>query len=301
MMRTRRQAALVIAAGAVDCALTLSRQNARAATDAIGGLREDFAALEGQSGGRLGVAVLHTGLGGFVGHRADERFPMCSTFKLLAAAAVLKRVDEGKEKLDRRVKFAASDIVVYSPVTKERAGGEGMSLAELCAAAMTVSDNTAGNLILASLGGPQALNDYVRSLGDTVTRLDRIEPDLNEALPDDPRDTTTPAAMLKNIQALVVGRALSESSKEQLISWLVGNKTGDTRLRAHLPAGWRVGDKTGSGEHGTTNDVGVAWPPQSAPVLIAVYLTGTMANGEARNRTISAVGSAIADRLTERK
>jgi beta-lactamase class A len=301
MMRTRRQAALVIAAGAVDCALTLSRQNARAATDAIGGLREDFAALEGQSGGRLGVAVLHTGLGGFVGHRADERFPMCSTFKLLAAAAVLKRVDEGKEKLDRRVKFAASDIVVYSPVTKERAGGEGMSLAELCAAAMTVSDNTAGNLILASLGGPQALNDYVRSLGDTVTRLDRIEPDLNEALPDDPRDTTTPAAMLKNIQALVVGRALSESSKEQLISWLVGNKTGDTRLRAHLPAGWRVGDKTGSGEHGTTNDVGVAWPPQSAPVLIAVYLTGTMANGEARNRTIAAVGSAIADRLTERK
>jgi beta-lactamase class A len=301
MMRTRRQAALRIAAGAVDCALTLSRQNARAATDAIGGLREDFAALEGQSGGRLGVAVLHTGLGGFVGHRADERFPLCSTFKLLAAAAVLKRVDEGKEKLDRRVKFAASDIVVYSPVTKERAGGEGMSLAELCAAAMTVSDNTAGNLILASLGGPQVLNDYARSLGDTVTRLDRIEPDLNEALPGDPRDTTTPAAMLKDIQALVLGDALSENSKEQLISWLVGNKTGDTRLRAHLPAGWRVGDKTGSGEHGTTNDVGVAWPPQSAPVLIAVYLTGTMANGEARNRTIAAVGSAIADRLTERK
>jgi beta-lactamase class A len=107
--------------------------------------------------------------------------------------------------------------------------------------------------------------------------------------------------MLKNIRALVLGRALSENSKEQLISWLVGNKTGDARLRAHLPASWRVGDKTGSGEHGTTNDVGVAWPPQSAPVLMAVYLTGTAANGEARNRTIAAVGSAIADRLSERK
>jgi beta-lactamase class A len=301
MMQTRRRAALAIAAGAVGCALTLSRQNARAATDALGGLREDLAALEGQSGGRLGVAVLHTGSGGFVGHRADERFPMCSTFKLLAAAAVLKRVDEGKEKLDRRVNFTTSDIVVYSPVTKERVGGEGMTVGELCAAAMTVSDNTAGNLILASLGGPQALNDYARSLGDTVTRLDRIEPDLNEALPDDPRDTTTPAAMLKNIQALILGDALSGRSKQQLISWLVGNKTGDTRVRAGLPAGWRVGDKTGSGERGTTNDVGVAWPPQSAPVLMAVYLTGATANAEARNRTVAAVGSAVADRLSERK
>ena len=173
-MQTRRQAALVIAAGTVGYALTLSRQNAGAATDALGGLREDFAALEAECGGRLGVAVLHTGSGAFVGQRVDERFPMCSTFKLLAAAAVLKRVDEGTEKLDRRVKFTTSDIVINSPVTKERVGGEGMSVGDLCAAAMTVSDNTAANLILASLGGPQALNDYARSLGDTVTRLDRI-------------------------------------------------------------------------------------------------------------------------------
>jgi beta-lactamase class A len=300
-MQTRRQAALVIAAGAMSCALTPSRQTACAATDAFGALGDDFVALEAESGGRLGVAVLHTGSGSFAGHRADERFPTCSTFKLLAAAAVLKRVDDGKETLDRRVKFAASDLVAYSPITKDGAGGDGMTVGELCAAAITVSDNTAGNLILASLGGPQALNDYVRSLGDTVTRLDRIEPDLNEAVPGDPRDTTTPTAMLKNIQALILGDALSESSKDQLISWLVGNKTGETRLRAGLPAGWRVGDKTGSGEHGTTNDVGVGWPPQSAPVLMAVYLTGTTASGEVRNRTIAAVGGAIADRLNQRK
>jgi beta-lactamase class A len=215
MMQTRRRAALVIAAGTVGCALNLSRQNARAATDTPGGLRKNFAALEEQSGGRLGVAVLRTDMGVFGGHRADERFPMCSTFKLLAAAAVLKRIDDGKETLDRRVKFTKSDLVPYSPVTKDHADSEGMTIGELCAAAMTVSDNTAGNLILASLGGPQALNDYARSLGDRTTRLDRIEPELNEALPDDPRDTTTPAAMLKNIQALVLGDALSQRSVQR--------------------------------------------------------------------------------------
>ena len=297
MTQTRRQATRMIVAGAVGCALALPRQNAFATDGSFGGLRENFAALEAESGGRLGVAVLHTGSGGFAGHRADERFPICSTFKLLAAAAVLKQVDEGKETLDRRVKFATGDLVPYSPVTKERAGGEGMTIGELCAAAMTVSDNTAGNLILASLGGPQALNDYIRSLGDALTRLDRIEPELNEALPDDPLDTTTPAAMAKNLQALVLGDALSERTREQLTAWLVGNKTGGARLRAGLPDGWRVGDKTGTGERGTANDVGVAWPPQSGPILIAVYLSGTTASPEARNRTIAAVGSAIPARL----
>ena len=297
MMRTRRQAALIIAARTAGCAFTLSPRSALTAVDAFDGLREDFAALEAESGGRLGVAVVHSGSGGFAAHRADERFPMCSTFKLLAAAAVLKRVDDGKETLDRRVKFSTSDLVPYSPVTKDHADREGLTVGELCAAAVTVSDNTAGNLVLASLGGPQALTEYVRSLGDAVTRLDRIEPGLNEALPDDPRDTTTPAAMAKNIQALMLGSALSEHGKQQLTAWLVGNKTGGTRLRAGLPAGWRVGDKTGSGECGTANDVGVAWPPQSPPILIAVYLTGTAANAEARNRTIAAVGRAIAARL----
>ncbi len=251
------------------------------------------------SDGRLGVAVLDTraGVGGFIGYHAEDRFPLCSTFKLLAAAAMLKRVDDGKEQLDRRVKFAASDLVTYSPVTKEHVGGDGMTIAELCAAAITVSDNTAGNLILASLGGPQGVTDFARSLGDTQTRLDRIEPDLNEALPDDPRDTTTPAAMIKTMQALVLGDALSQKSREQLIAWLVGNKTGDARLRAGLPPAWRVGDKTGSGERGTSNDVAVAWPPNSAPVLIAVYLTGTTVTAEARNRAIAAIGTAIAARL----
>ncbi|MBX9845620.1 MAG: class A beta-lactamase [Xanthobacteraceae bacterium] len=257
-------------------------------------LAADLARIELESGGRLGVAVLDTGSGVKIEHHGDERFPMCSTFKLVAAAAVLKRVDQGQERLDRRIAFAAGDIVVNSPVTKARVGGSGMTLAEICEAAMTMSDNTAGNLILAALGGPVGFTAYVRSLGDSVTRLDRIEPELNAALPGDPRDTTTPLAMLGNLQKLVLGDTLSGASKEQLTKWLLGNKTGDTRLRAQLPAGWRTGDKTGAGDRGTNNDVGVLWPPDGEPIVVAAYLTGTTAPVERRNATLAAVGRAVA-------
>jgi len=261
------------------------------------GLPADFAKIEADIRGRLGVAVLDTLTQARATHRADERFPMCSTFKLLAAAAVLARVEAGKERLDRRIRFETRDIVVNSASTKDRAGGEGMTLAELCEAAMIVSDNTAGNLLLATLGGPAGLTAYARSLGDAVTRLDRIEPDLGEAIDGDPRDTTSPAAMLSNLHALVLGNVLTANSKDQLTRWLLGNKTGDTRLRAGLPSGWRVGDKTGSGERGTTNDVGIIWPPERAPVLVSIYLTGTSAGAEQRNATLAAVGRAVAAAL----
>jgi beta-lactamase class A len=294
-MQSRRQAAVALAAGVIGYSFAIARR-AGAAPAALDGLRADFAAIEKDSGGRLGVAVMDTSSRAVVGHRADERFPMCSTFKLLATAAALRRVERGEEKLDRRVIVQASNIVVNSPATKERVGGDGMTMSELCQAAMTLSDNTAGNLILASLGGAPVLNDFARSLGDTQTRLDRIEPYLNEAQPGDLRDTTTPAAMMKNIEALVLGSALAEQSKAQLTGWLIGNRTGNARLRAGLPADWQVGDKTGSGEHGTTNDVAIAWPPQSPPVLIAIYLTETSADGDQRNRTIASVGRAIAAR-----
>jgi beta-lactamase class A len=257
-------------------------------------LSDELAGIEQQSGGRLGVAVFDVGSKAHAGHRADERFPMCSTFKLLAAAAVLARVDAGKEQLIRRVIFHADEIVANSPITKEHSGGAGMSMEELCAAAMTVSDNTAGNLMLRALGGPSGLTDYVRSIGDAVTRLDRIEPDLNEAAPGDLRDTTSPAAMLANLQTLVFGNVLSTQSRDRLVGWLRGNKTGDTRLRAGLPKDWRVGDKTGSGERGTTNDVGVIWREDREPVIVAVYLTGSSAGPDERNATIASVGHAIA-------
>ena len=185
-------------------------------------LARDLAELEKQRGGRLGVAVADTQSGKSASYRGDERFPMCSTFKMLATAALLARVDAGKEQLDRRIRFEAKDLVANSPVSMKHAGGEGMSLAEICEAAMTFSDNTAGNLMLANLGGPEGLTAYARSLGDTVTRLDRNEPDLNEALPGDPRDTTSPFAMAADLRTLVTGKALTAASKERLIGWLVG-------------------------------------------------------------------------------
>jgi beta-lactamase class A len=254
-----------------------------------------MARIELENGGRLGVAVQDTGSGARAGHRDGERFPMCSTFKLLAAAAVLKRVDGGNERLDRRVVFTASDIVVNSPITKEHVGGNGMTLVELCEAAMTVSDNTAGNLILASLGGPQAITDYARTLGDTMTRLDRIEPDLNEAVPGDPRDTTTPQAMLQSMCQLVLGNALPPLQRAQLKEWMLGNTTGGDRIRAGVPPGWPVADKTGSGSNGTVNDIGVIWPPGKAPILLALYLTQPGKDDKQRNDIIAAASRIVVD------
>ena len=297
-MINRRRFATGAGAALVGYGLSGGLNGARAARGLSLQFAGDLDKIEVESGGRLGVAVLDTLSGDRAGRRVDERFPMCSTFKLLAAAAVLARVDANRERLDRRIRFEASEVVVNSPITKDRHGGAGMSLVELCEAAMTVSDNTAGNLLLASLGGPAGLTAYARSLGDTVTRLDRIEPELNEAIPGDPRDTTTPAAMLANLHTLALENTLSAKSRDQLLQWLVGNKTGDTRLRAGLPAGWRVGDKTGAGESGTTNDVGLIWPPDRAPVIVSVYLTGTSATGERRNAALAAVGRAVASALS---
>jgi beta-lactamase class A len=290
-MISRRR--FVQGAGAVAFDLAQARAP-RAAGGPSAALAAAFAQIEAESGGRLGVAVLDTLTGARSAHRADERFPLCSTFKLLAAGAVLARVDAGHERLDRRVRFAARDVVVYSPVTKDHAGGDGMPLADICTAALTMSDNTAGNLLLAALGGPAGLTAFARALGDPVTRLDRIEPDLNEAVPGDARDTTSPAAMAADLHALLLGDALSARSKDKLAGWLVAGKTGDARLRAGLPGGWRVGDKTGSGERGTANDVAVVWPPDRAPILVAVYLTGTEKTVDQRNATIAAVGRAVA-------
>ncbi|HVX91981.1 MAG TPA: class A beta-lactamase [Xanthobacteraceae bacterium] len=274
-----------------------NRLGVACAAPSFGNLVPELARLERESGGCLGVAAIDTASGAVAGQRANERFPMCSTFKVLACGAILAHVDAGKEDLDRRIRFGTGDLLEYSPVTKERTGGEGMTLAELCAAAMTYSDNTAANLLLARLGGPQAITRFARSLGDGVTRLDRTEPTLNQALLGDPRDTTAPAAMARDLKTLVLGSTLSSSSRKQLAAWLLGNKTGGARLRAGLPEDWRVGDKTGSGERGTANDVGVVWPPGRAPLVVAVYLTQASVSPDRRNATIAAVGRAVASAL----
>lgn len=273
-----------ILGGAVDKAINIHEKR----------FGQEILRIEAASGGHLGVAVLDTHDGASYEHRPNARFPMCSTFKLLAVGHVLARVDQKQERLDRRLPVRAADLVAYSPVTKPRAGGEPMSIAELCEAAITLSDNTAANLLLVSLGDPAGLTAYLRKLGDDRTRLDRNEPTLNTARPGDPRDTTTPAAMLASIRKIVLGDALSPASRAQITQWLVDNKTGATRLRAGLPPAWHVGEKTGSGANGTNNDVGVVWPTGRQPVLVTAYLTGSKQPAAVRERTLAEVGALVA-------
>lgn len=270
---------------------------ASAATGGPDGFVQALEEIEASSGGRLGVALLDTATGTRMGRRRDEPFPMCSTFKVLAAGAVLTQVDAGLAQLSHRVRFVESDVVANSPITKDRVGGDGMTLAELCAAAIDYSDNTAGNMLLGQIGGPAGLTRFARSLGDPVTRLDRKETELNESLPGDSRDTTTPAAMLANLDKLIFGSALSAGSRDQLVAWLKDNTTGGTRLRAGLPRDWSFGDKTGAGELGSTNDIAVIWPVERKPVVVTAYLTGTAAPVEQRNATLASVGRAVATAL----
>ncbi len=255
-----------------------------------GDLQSAVADLEKDHGGRLGVCLLDVATGRRIGHRADERFAMCSTFKVLAAALVLTRVDRGQESLDRRIVYSKENVVTYSPETEKHAGEGGMTLGEICKAGLTLSDNTAANLMLDSFGGPPELTRFARALGDGVTRLDRIETGLNEAKPGDPRDTTTPAAMADNLRRIVLGDALSAQSRDQMANWMLANKTGDRRLRAGLPRDWRVGDKTGSGGNAQTNDIAVIWPPDRAPIIATVYFAQSPAADDARNAVLAEVG-----------
>ncbi|MCW5773265.1 MAG: class A beta-lactamase [Rhodospirillaceae bacterium] len=250
-------------------------------------------AIEARLPARLGVFARDTGSGRHWAYRADERFPLCSTFKALAAGALLARVDAGRERLDRRIRYGAGDLVSYSPVTQKHVGA-GMTLAALCEAAVTLSDNTAGNLILKSIGGPAGLTAFLRRLGDAKTRLDRWETALNSAIPGDPRDTTTPRAMAGSLAALVLGDRLSLGGRAQLAAWLRATKTGDAKLRAGVPKGWRVGDKTGGGGHGAMGDVAILWPPGRKPIVVAVYLTETAAGFDARNGAIAGIARALA-------
>lgn len=222
-----------------------------------------FAAIEADFGGRLGVFALDTGTGASVGHRADERFLLCSTSKMPTAAAILR----AGVPLDEVVRYTPTDLVRNSPTTSRATT---LSVRDLCVAAITVSDNTAENLLLRRLGGPEAVQAYVRSIGDAVSSFDRTEPALN--VRSGTLDTSTPRQMATTLQACTLGAGLDEAGRAQLTAWLVANTTGDRRIRAGLPAGWRTGDKTGSGDGGEVNDVAVTWPPDpAAPVLIAVY------------------------------
>jgi beta-lactamase class A len=245
-----------------------------------------LAALETTSGGRLGVYALNTGDGSVIAHRGDERFPLCSTFKLVASAAILAQHMREPDLLSQRIKYTPVEVVTYSPITEKHLE-HGMTVAELCAAAIQYSDNTAGNMLIKILGGPSAVTAFARSIGDSEFRLDRWETELNSAIPGDARDTTTPAAMAATVQKLVLGNTLAAPQRDQLQAWLRGNTTGATRIRAGVPAGWIVGDKTGGGDYGANNDVAVLWPPGKPPIVLALYMTQREKDAKPMNEVLA--------------
>jgi len=249
-------------------------------------LAAQLSALESSANGLLGVALIDSGSSRQLSYRGDERFAMTSTFKALAAAAVLQRSVQQPDLLDKRIHYQQSDLVTYSPVTEKHLQ-QGMTVAELGAAAVELSDNSAGNFLLREIGGPQGITALARSLGDNQTRLDRWETALNSAIPGDLRDTSTPKAMATNLHQLALGKALPAAQQQMLIQWLKQSKTGAQSIRAGVPAGWQVGDKTGAGDYGTTNDLAILWPPQGEPLVLAVYFTQQQPQAEARRDVLA--------------
>jgi beta-lactamase class A len=240
----------------------------------------------------LGVYVLDTGTGRTVTYRADERFAYCSTFKVLAAGILLQRDTEAQ--LSHVITYRGADLVYHSPVTARHAG-TGMTLRALIAAAVQYSDNTAANLLLRQLGGPRGLQAALRGLGDSTTDADRSEPALSDAIPGDIRDTSTPRALGTDLRLLVLGQVLSPGRRQVLTSLLLGNTTGGPYIRAGVPAGWKVGDKTGNGGWGTRNDIAIAWPPGRAPVVISVLSRRSAAHAASDDALIAdATAAALA-------
>jgi beta-lactamase class A len=262
---------------------------------AITRTKPDFRAIERDIGGRLGVAAFDVETGRHLAYRADERFPMCSTFKWLLVAQILARVDAGAEQLTRSIGFGPADLLDHAPVTRAHVAEGRMTISELAEAAIQLSDNTAGNLLLRAVGGPASLTEFLRRLGDRVTRLDRTEPALNSAERGDVRDTTTPSAMVMDMRRLLIGERLHEASRDRLRAWLEGSTTGARRLRAGLPRDWRIGDKTGAGGFGATNDVAIIWPPARRPALVAAFVAESAATIEVREGALAAVGRSVAE------
>ena len=226
-----------------------------------------FAALEKKYGARLGVYAVATGSGAGLGYRADERFAFCSTFKALAAAAVLQQ--RPLSYLDTVIKYTRADVDSISPITQQHID-TGMTVRDLCDAAIRYSDGTAGNLLVRDIGGPAALTAYLRGLGDTASRLDDYEPALNDEPPGNPRDTTTPRAIAGAYRQIVLGSALPADKRALIVDWLRRNTTGAADVRAGVPQGWTVADKTGHSDYGRANDIAIAWPSSGAPFVIAI-------------------------------
>ena len=246
-----------------------------------------LADLEARLGGRLGVAALDVGSQRRVSWRGQERFPFCSTFKAFLAVAVLERVQRGEEQLDRAVPVVRADMIPHAPVT-EKAIGRTLTIRELMQAAVEVSDNPAANILIREMGGIAVWRAWWPTFGDTTTLISRLEPDLNTALPDDPRDTCLPDQTLANIRELAFSDRLTPEHDQMIQGWLTASPTGPNRIKAGAPQGWTVAHKTGTGVNGTANDIGVAFPVSGSPVVLATYFTGaTQASDDQRDAVIA--------------
>ncbi len=250
-------------------------------------IQAKLASLENTANGQLGVYAINTGNNQSIEYHANKRFPLCSTNKVMGVAAILKKSETHPDLLQKKITYTKSELLVWSPATEKHVNS-GMTISELGKAAITLSDNAAINLIMKELGSPQKVTDFARCIGDDTFKLDRWELELNTTLPGDMRDTSTPKAMGNSLRKLVLGNVLAVKQRNLLQTWLIGNTTGDARIRAGTPKGWVVGDKTGTcGHYGTTNDVGIIWPKDGAPIVIAIYFTQPKEDAPARDDVIA--------------
>ncbi|OUS24488.1 class A beta-lactamase [Thalassotalea sp. 42_200_T64] len=243
-------------------------------------------------GADVGVSVYDVSSDDLWHYNGDTRFPLMSTFKTLACAKLLADIHNGEQSFDTSVVIKKESLVTWSPVTEKHVG-ESFSLRQACSAAMIMSDNTAANIVLKGINGPTALTQFMRSIGDKITRLDRIEPYLGEALDGDVRDTTTPNAMVKSLRELLFGNTLPAASKTQLKQWMTDNKVSDSLLRSVLPIGWLIADRSGAGGYGSRGITAVVWSEQRSPLIVAIYLTQTDASFAQRNKAIAQIGKEI--------
>ncbi len=267
-----------------------------AQANSISTLQGSLAKLESSFGGRIGVYAINTANNETVSYRFNERFPLCSTAKAMVCAAILKKSMKNPDLLQKNIKYTKKELVAWSPITEKHVPN-GMTISALCAAALDYTDNTAMNLLIKQLGKPQTVTQFARSIGDNKFSLVRWEPELNTAIPGDMRDTTTPMAMAKSLQKLTFGNVLGVTQREQLQTWLKQNTTGDTRIRAGVPQGWVVGDKTGTGAYGTNNDIAIIWPPKCLPIVIAIYTTQRNPKAIPNDEVIAAVTRIVLSKL----
>lgn len=265
--------------------------------DESGAINAAMAKLEQQFGGHIGMVAIDTGSGKRIGFRADERFPMCSSFKMVLAAAVLKKSVDTPGLMQKKIAISAADMLQHAPITTKHLGGT-LPVEALCEAAVSYSDNPAANLLLKEISGPAGLTAFARSIGDKELRSDRYELELNAAVPGDLRDTTTPAAMAGTVQALVLGKALPPAQQQLLKDWMLRNTTGDAKIRAGVPAKWVVAEKTGNcGRYGASNDSGVLYPPGRAPIVLAIYTSRPRQEDQGSDAIIAAVAKLVAEKM----